>query len=118
MSFFGKMRDRLFRSSSKLEEGLDAIVENGGEVAPAGDPQDASAETEPQSAVDQSAVAAPSDAPAAGPGLVGRLLGRSAPAAPQGPAAPGLRVSGARFRIGAAGPTAGELRQFPSLFAM
>lgn len=32
MSFFGKLKDRLFKSSSKLEEGLDAIVEDGGVV--------------------------------------------------------------------------------------
>ncbi|MDH5798660.1 MAG: signal recognition particle-docking protein FtsY, partial [Paracoccaceae bacterium] len=31
MSFFGKLKDRLLRSSSKLEEGLDAIVEDGGD---------------------------------------------------------------------------------------
>ena len=30
MAFFKKLKDRLFRSSSKLEEGLDAIVEDGG----------------------------------------------------------------------------------------
>ena len=27
MSFFGKLKDRLFRSSSKLDAGLDALVE-------------------------------------------------------------------------------------------
>ena len=32
MSFFKKLKDRLFKSSSKLEEGLDAIVEDGGEA--------------------------------------------------------------------------------------
>ncbi|MEL6609592.1 MAG: signal recognition particle-docking protein FtsY [Pseudomonadota bacterium] len=32
MSFFGKMRDRLFKSSSKLDAGLEAIVEDGGSV--------------------------------------------------------------------------------------
>ncbi|MBM2574811.1 signal recognition particle-docking protein FtsY [Jannaschia sp. Os4] len=32
MSFFRKLRDRLTRSSSKLEEGLDAIVEEGAET--------------------------------------------------------------------------------------
>ena len=32
MSFFGKLKERLFKSSSKIEEGLDAIVEEGGEV--------------------------------------------------------------------------------------
>ncbi len=31
MSFFNKLKSRLFKSSSKLEEGLDAIVEEGGE---------------------------------------------------------------------------------------
>ena len=30
MSFFGKLKDRLFKSSSKLEEGLEAIVSDGG----------------------------------------------------------------------------------------
>jgi fused signal recognition particle receptor len=32
MSFFGKLKDRLFKSSSKLEEGIDAIVAEGGTV--------------------------------------------------------------------------------------
>ncbi|SDI71481.1 signal recognition particle-docking protein FtsY [Aliiruegeria lutimaris] len=31
MAFFSKLKDRLFKSSSKLEEGLDAIVQDGGE---------------------------------------------------------------------------------------
>ncbi|WP_353471619.1 signal recognition particle-docking protein FtsY [Salipiger sp. H15] len=30
MSFFGKLKNKLFKSSSKLEEGLDAIVQEGG----------------------------------------------------------------------------------------
>ncbi|PRY94480.1 signal recognition particle-docking protein FtsY [Hasllibacter halocynthiae] len=30
MSFFGKLKARMFKSSSKIEEGLDAIVEEGG----------------------------------------------------------------------------------------
>ncbi len=30
MAFFSKLKDRLFKSSSKIEEGLDAIVEDGG----------------------------------------------------------------------------------------
>ena len=29
MSFFGKLKSRMFKSSSRLEEGLDAIVEEG-----------------------------------------------------------------------------------------
>ena len=32
MAFFKKLKDRLFNSSSKLDEGLDAIVEDGGEA--------------------------------------------------------------------------------------
>lgn len=35
MAFFSKLKERLFKSSSRLEEGLDAIVEDGGEVGPA-----------------------------------------------------------------------------------
>lgn len=31
MSFFKKMKDRMFKSSSKIDEGLDAIVSDGGE---------------------------------------------------------------------------------------
>jgi fused signal recognition particle receptor len=30
MSFFKKLKDRMFKSSSKIEEGLDAIIEDGG----------------------------------------------------------------------------------------
>ena len=30
MSFFSKLKDRLTKSSSKLEQGLEAIVEDGG----------------------------------------------------------------------------------------
>ena len=32
MAFFKKLKERLFKSSSKIDEGLDAIVEDGGEV--------------------------------------------------------------------------------------
>ena len=32
MSFFGKLKSKLFKSSAKLEEGLDAIVQD--DVAP------------------------------------------------------------------------------------
>ncbi len=38
MSFFNKLKSRLFKSSSKLDEGLDAIVEEGGAVSEA-DPE-------------------------------------------------------------------------------
>lgn len=39
MSFFGKLKNKLFKSSSKLEEGLDAIVEDGGVEEPASPPE-------------------------------------------------------------------------------
>ncbi|MBE1283127.1 MAG: signal recognition particle-docking protein FtsY [Rhodobacteraceae bacterium] len=38
MAFFSKLKDRLFKSSSKLEQGLDAIVEEGAETSPAPEP--------------------------------------------------------------------------------
>ncbi|MGH1414257.1 MAG: signal recognition particle-docking protein FtsY [Pelagimonas sp.] len=42
MSFFGKLKNKLFKSSSKLDEGLDAIVQEGGEeAAPEVDVQEA-----------------------------------------------------------------------------
>jgi len=53
MSFFGKLKDRLFKSSSKLDAGIEAIVDD----APA------------------PAAADPAPEPAR-PGLLGRLLGR------------------------------------------
>ena len=31
MAFFKKLKDRLFQSSSKIDEGLEAIVEDGGQ---------------------------------------------------------------------------------------
>ncbi len=34
MAFFSKLKDRLFKSSSRLEQGLDAIVEDGGTEEP------------------------------------------------------------------------------------
>jgi fused signal recognition particle receptor len=37
MAFFKKLKERMFKSSSKLEEGLDAIVEDGGAVEAAAD---------------------------------------------------------------------------------
>lgn len=70
MAFFKKLKDRLFKSSSKIEDGLDAIVEDGGieeEVAVA-EPQvdtqaaeaarlaDIAVEQQRQAAADQAAV--------------------------------------------------------------
>ncbi|WP_116599686.1 signal recognition particle-docking protein FtsY [Primorskyibacter marinus] len=52
MSFFGKMKNRLFKSSSKLDEGLEAIVGEGGEEdeAPSEPPRSAEQERAVQTA--------------------------------------------------------------------
>ena len=60
MAFFQKLKDRLFKSSSKIEEGIDAIIEEA--------PADAVPAPEP------AAAAAPVEGERAG--LVGRLLGQ------------------------------------------
>ena len=103
MAFFSKLRDRLFKSSSKLDEGLDAIVVDGGtlEDAPAqieaqpeptADPQPEeptqtiSQDSEEPQPVPQVSEIEPALAPAtpepksdqpASPGLLGRLMGRT-----------------------------------------
>ena len=78
MSFFGKLKQRLFKSSSKIDEGLDAIVSDGGtadapEVTPT-PPRETQAPSEPapkptpepaapDRAPDPESVAAPETAP-------------------------------------------------------
>ena len=104
MSFFKKLKDRLTRSSSKLEEGLDAIVEEGAEEAskvgvsqepepeppmPAPEPEPIPAAPPPAPPTELAATPTPTappapepepdPEPAAKPGLLGRLLGRAAP---------------------------------------
>ncbi len=118
MSFFKKLKDRMFKSSSKLDEGLDAIIEEGAaeadaedvtvepSVVPATEPEpepeperiqetgpeqisvpEPVSEPEPVPEPDRAPIAdqalepaVPADpAPApAKPGLLGRLMGRSA----------------------------------------
>ncbi len=48
MAFFSKLKDKLFKSSSRLEEGLEAIVEDGGEETAAPDPVIPEPQPEPQ----------------------------------------------------------------------
>ncbi|MDV7270123.1 signal recognition particle-docking protein FtsY [Thioclava sp. A2] len=74
MSFFKKLKDRLTRSSSKLEEGLDAIVAEGAV-------EDAVAEVAPEApevSVEPSPAPAPAPEPAQKPGLIGRIFGKPA----------------------------------------
>jgi fused signal recognition particle receptor len=102
MSFFGKLKERMFKSSSRLEEGLEALVEDGADAAPPdaapADPA-ASVPARPETPVPPPRPAPPSPPappavpgpapepgakPAAKPGLFGRLLGRAeAPEAPR-----------------------------------
>lgn len=104
MAFFSKLKERLFKSSSKLDEGLDAIVEDGAdspvaapeasvaEPAPQEQPMEQSAEEKPTERDSQAPEpspaqpAAPEAAPeskAKSPGLLGRLIGRSSASEPR-----------------------------------
>jgi len=94
MAFFSKLKERLFKSSSKLEDGLDAIVEEGGEAdayapteaephppagpAPQITPQGTPAPVpEPETDPAPDMPAGPTTEGAQGrPGLLGRLFGR------------------------------------------
>ncbi|WP_171210564.1 signal recognition particle-docking protein FtsY [Ruegeria sp. HKCCA5426] len=48
MAFFSKLKDKLFKSSSRLEQGLDAIIEDGGEETTAPDPVIPEPEPQPE----------------------------------------------------------------------
>ena len=69
MSFFKKLKDKMFRSSDKIGEGLEALVAEADSPAPTPStpPSPAPAETAPLPAADT----------APKPGLLGRILGRS-----------------------------------------
>ena len=103
MSFFKKLKDRMFKSSSKIEEGLDAIVEEGGvEDAPSApapepesevrapnpepeavsdlsngdpDPGPVALDPEPAPEVPQPPAQSPPEAEAPKAGMLGRLMG-------------------------------------------
>ena len=114
MSFFGKLKQRLMKSSSRIEEGLDSIVEEGGEAeevaaseaeqqTPVAEPEPAPVEpsepapeaepepeapaeaVEPEPARAEPVVEKPKAA--AKPGLLGRIIGRKE----EGPAKPVVR---------------------------
>jgi fused signal recognition particle receptor len=72
MSFFKKLKDRLFRSSDRIGEGLEALVSEGG--AEEGSGAAPAAPAGGDTAVE--APAAPAPAEPAKPGLLGRILGR------------------------------------------
>ncbi len=102
MAFFSKLKERMFKSSSKLEKGLDAIVEEGADSAaaapepeaiPAPKVEEAPAPAEPVQPAEpvrpaepvapvkpvEIVKAEPKEEPkeaSKGPGLLGRLIGR------------------------------------------
>lgn len=81
MSFFNKLKTRLFKSSSKLEEGLEAIVEDGGEVAPVeqeplDDLPDVNIASPEPEILPADLSPEPSPEPVAKPSIINRLIGR------------------------------------------
>ncbi|WP_108484702.1 signal recognition particle-docking protein FtsY [Oceaniglobus ichthyenteri] len=78
MSFFNKLKSKLFKSSSKLEEGVDAIVEDGGGPEQLPEPQAPPVATEPPVKAENPPVQTPQASPVK-PGLLGRLAGRATP---------------------------------------
>src|SRR5690606_25165148 len=87
MSFFGKLKDRLFKSSSKLDEGIGAIVDDAPAVADPAPQAPLGGQGAAFAAAAQTPDDAPTEAPLATPSA-------AAPVAPAPPAAaeprPGL----------------------------
>ena len=67
MSFFKKLKERMFRSSDKISEGLEALVDEA--------PSPAQSTSAPTSAP----ASTPTLEPATRPGILGRLIGQDAP---------------------------------------
>ncbi len=80
MSFFNKLKNRLFKSSAKLEEGLEAIIEEGAETEQAQPPASPTPEAAPapEASPEATPEASPAPEPAAKAGLLGRILKRPA----------------------------------------
>ncbi|KCV83264.1 signal recognition particle-docking protein FtsY [Actibacterium atlanticum] len=85
MALFSKLKDRLFKSSSKLEQGLEAIVEDGGVEETVEAVADAAPEPTPAPAPQAAPEPTPTPTPApaapepeaAKPGILGRMLGQT-----------------------------------------
>jgi len=80
MAFFNKLKKRLFKSSAKLEEGLAAIVEEGGqEEVLETEMMQAPSDTAvvPDRAPEAAAALEPETETTASPGILGRILKRS-----------------------------------------
>ena len=72
MAFFSKLKERLFKSSSKLDEGLEAIVDEGG----AAEPEVAQTPTPDSAPAPADSETAPGAETAKPAGILGRLVGR------------------------------------------
>jgi fused signal recognition particle receptor len=81
MSFFKKLKDRLFRSSDKIGEGLDALVSDAAETAPPA--AETHRDAPPALPETETPAAAASEPAAPRPGLMGRILGRTATEEPR-----------------------------------
>ncbi|MDO6482057.1 signal recognition particle-docking protein FtsY [Shimia thalassica] len=89
MAFFSKLKDRLFKSSSKLEEGLDAIIEDGGEEVMAETPSPEKTPSTPT----EDAPAATATPPASEPELESVPEPEPVPAPEPAPQEPEVEVS-------------------------
>lgn len=94
MSFFKKLKNRMFKSSSKIEEGMDAIIGDGGTTEPEIAPETPTAPPAPQAPATEPAAEPtapdqpkPAPAPAPAPAPTARPLPVADPA-PEAPAAP------------------------------
>ncbi|EDZ45068.1 signal recognition particle-docking protein FtsY [Rhodobacterales bacterium Y4I] len=119
MAFFSKLKERLFKSSSKLEQGLDAIVEEGAEsaadevaealaAAPAVTPEQPAPAPVPQ----PDPAAAPQPAPEAEPAPQPKAAPKPAPEPAPAPAAePEKKSPGLLGRLMGRGTAAAEPRR-------
>lgn len=84
MSFFGKLKQRMMKSSSRIEDGLESIVEDGGEAEevveaapePVAEVKEAADEATTEPASEPVPDPAPPAQETAKPGFFGRLMGR------------------------------------------
>lgn len=84
MAFFSKLKERLFKSSSTIDEGIDAILgeapAEASEAPPSADPERPAAEPEPAGPASPPPDPDPGEPAPDRPGLFGRLFGTHAPA--------------------------------------
>ncbi|MEM6422679.1 MAG: signal recognition particle receptor subunit alpha, partial [Pseudomonadota bacterium] len=95
MAFFSKLRDRLFKSQAKLDEGLDALVEDGGEVEEIAEessvpPPPTPEPTAPDPVAPPAVAPTPTAAPAAPAPVVSREPASVPPPAPEPEPAPAI----------------------------